>query len=418
MPTTRRTFLKTSLGATTLLSMFPAAPSLLARAALAGPTQRGKEDTILVVVQLAGGNDGLNTVVPHADDHYARNRHTLRLHVKELQKIDASLGFHPGMPAVARLFHEQLLTVVQGVGYPNPNQAHETSMRIWQTGHPSEPACETGWLGRAADLLYRSGKADVPAAFIGQIPLPFTLNAQTAIIPSAVSLKDCLLRSLPGPGAETLDLASVAQLSRRERADALLEFMQQSTAASYAMHRKLAEAARKPANVEYPSLGLAQSLRAVAQGIRAEVGVRIFMTELGGAEPGGFDNHANQRDNHASLLRQLSQSLAAFVEDLRRDRLLDRVLLMTYSEFGRTLAENGRRGTDHGSAAPVFLTGGRLKGGLVGPHPTLDTIENGGGVKHHTDFRRLYATLLDGWLGLDSLTILGGRFDPLDLIRG
>ena len=161
---------------------------------------------------------------------------------------------------------------------------------------------------------------------------------------------------------------------------------------------------------------LARMFCIIAQLIRAEVGIRIYYTELGGEEPGGFDNHANQRDNHAALLRQLSDSVAAFVLDLRRDRLLHRVLLMTFSEFGRTLAENGRRGTDHGSAAPMFLAGGKLKGGLVGPHPSLTALENGG-PKHHTDFRRVYATVLDRWLGLDSQAVLGGKFEPLDLLQ-
>ena len=137
------------------------------------------------------------------------------------------------------------------------------------------------------------------------------------------------------------------------------------------------------------------------------MGLRIVHTELGGEEPGGFDNHANQPDNHAALLHHLSESLAAFVRDLKRDGLLDRVLLLTFSEFGRTVHENGRRGTDHGSAAPLFLVGGKAAGGLVGPHPKLSELEGGGGLKHHTDFRRVYATLLEGWLGLDSVPVLG-----------
>ena len=156
-------------------------------------------------------------------------------------------------------------------------------------------------------------------------------------------------------------------------------------------------------------------LRTIAQLIRADLGIRIFFTELGGGDIGGFDNHANQRDNHAAVLNQLSESVAAFVGDLARDKLLDRVLLMTFSEFGRTLVENGRRGTDHGEAAPAFLAGGRVKGGLTGPHPSMTELENGG-PKHHTDFRRVYATVLDRWLGIDSEPVLGGKFQPLDVL--
>jgi uncharacterized protein (DUF1501 family) len=146
------------------------------------------------------------------------------------------------------------------------------------------------------------------------------------------------------------------------------------------------------------------------------VGVRIVCTDLAGGGIGPFDNHAGQAPNHAALLEQLSQSVAAFLEDLKRDRLLDRVLLMTYSEFGRTIRENGRRGTDHGAAAPMFLAGGRVKGGLVGKHPNLTDLENGG-QKHHTDFRRVYATVLERWLGLDSAPILGRKFELLDVLR-
>ena len=148
--------------------------------------------------------------------------------------------------------------------------------------------------------------------------------------------------------------------------------------------------------------------------IRAEVGIRIFFAELGGGGIGGFDNHANQRDNHASVLAQLSDSVADFADDLARHKCLQRVCLMTFSEFGRTLSENGRRGTGHGAAAPVFLVGGRLRAGLIGKHPSLTDLDQDA-PKFHTDFRRLYATVLDDWLGLDSRAVLGAKFETLDL---
>jgi uncharacterized protein (DUF1501 family) len=442
MPANRRDFLRRALGASTLLGMFPTVPEFLCRAARAAGLERPGGDTILVVVQLAGGNDGLNTIVPYADDHYARSRHTLRLTGKDVLRIDPLLGFHPGMPAFARLFQEGRLTVVQGVGYPHPNQSHETSMRIWQTARPEDPAAQTGWLGGAADVLWDAGQADVPAMYVGQIAQPFTLHARTAIVPSIRAAEDCTLRAPPGgggadrglPPGETgaaegdspIFVARQASSDRhavtaakigtvpRERPRTLLEHVERAAAAARVASRRIEQAVEAPTAVEYPPLPLAAMLRAIAQLIRADVGIRIYHTELGGEEPGGFDNHANQRDNHASLLRQLSQSVGAFVDDLWRAGLLDRVLLMTFSEFGRTLAENGRRGTDHGSAAPMFLAGGKLRGGLAGPHPDLSETDQGG-VRHHTDFRRVYATVLDRWLGLDSRAILGGQFAPLDL---
>jgi uncharacterized protein (DUF1501 family) len=152
----------------------------------------------------------------------------------------------------------------------------------------------------------------------------------------------------------------------------------------------------------------------VSQFIRADIGIRIYLVELGGVSPGTFDNHANQAQNQAVVLRELSDSVAAFSDDLGRDKLLDRVLLMTYSEFGRTLTENGRHGTGHGVAAPVFLIGGKLKGGLVGAHPSLTDLE-ADAPKSHTDFRSVYATALDTWLGIPSEPILGGRYTPLEV---
>ncbi|MCX6911441.1 MAG: DUF1501 domain-containing protein, partial [Verrucomicrobia bacterium] len=167
---------------------------------------------------------------------------------------------------------------------------------------------------------------------------------------------------------------------------------------------------------DYPQFVLAEELCAIAQLIRADLGVRIFFTELGGGNIGGFDNHAGQLGNHCSLVHQLSESVAAFIRDLQRDKLHERVLLMTFSEFGRSVRENGRRGTDHGLAQPVFLAGGRLKGGLCGAHPSLTDVDKDG-LKFHTDFRRVYATALDRWLGLDSRGVLNASFEPLDVLK-
>jgi uncharacterized protein (DUF1501 family) len=165
----------------------------------------------------------------------------------------------------------------------------------------------------------------------------------------------------------------------------------------------------------YPDLPLAQSFRTVSQLIRADLGIRIYLVEQGGASPGEFDNHANQAVNHAVSLRELSQSIGAFCGDLAGHHLLDRVLLMTFSEFGRTLTENGRHGTGHGAAAPVFLAGGGVKPGLIGPHPSLADLDNDA-LKPHTDFRAVYATALESWLGIPAVPILGPGFSPLDVL--
>ena len=410
---TRRDFLKGTLGTSALLSLTSAMPNLLVRNTMAAALRNDDRNTILVIVQLSGGNDGLNTVVPYGDDEYTRNRPTLALPLKELHKIDSFLGFHPRMGAFMRLYKEGYLSIVQGVGYPNSDRSHDGAMRVWHTARPDQPACQTGWLGRALDSTWLPERTNTRAVFVGPIAQPFSLNAEHVIVPSIESPNDLTTNSMPGesqwkPGAK---------LPRAGKGNALLHFLQNCASNAYADSRRIEAVAKADANTaEYPSFRLAETLRTVAQLIRADIGIRIFFTEFGGGGIGGFDNHANQLGNHCALLGQLSESLAAFIHDLKRDKLLDRILVMTISEFGRTVKENGRRGTGHGIAAPIFLAGGKLKSGLIGPHPSLIDLDDGA-MKFHTDFRRVYATVLDRWLGFDSLTVLGKRFEPLDILN-
>ncbi len=421
MKQSRRDFLRTSLGASILFSLGPPVPAVFAR--LAGATAPDKDGSVFVAIQLAGGNDGLNTVAPYADDDYARSRSTLRLTANEVHKIDDLLGFHPRMAGFMRLYEEGLLSVVQGVGYPNSDREHEGAMRNWQTARPGDVGCQTGWLGRAADLANGPDESHAPAAFVGQIPTPFVLNAERTVVPAVSSLDDYVPGVASGSQADAARrraLLDAAELPRGGDDGQLLGFAQRTALNAYAGADRVeaVAAARRAGRAgQYPPFQLAQNLSTVADLIRADLGIRVYVAELGGAGFGGFDNHANQRDNHAALLCELSESVAAFAHDLKGDGLLDRVLLMTFSEFGRTVAENGRRGTGHGAAAPVFLVGGRLKGGLVGPHPSLSDLENDGALRFHTDYRRVYATALDRWLGLDSEAALGARFEPLDVLR-
>ncbi len=413
MSYTRRNFLKATLGASTMLSLASGAPNLLLRAATAGAARQDNHDTVLVVVQLSGGNDGLNTVVPYADDEYARNRPTLRLQPKDVHKIDSYLGFHPRMEAFSRLYKEGHLSIVHGVGYPNSDRSHDVAMRHWHTAKPDDPNCQTGWLGRAADSVWHTNQKDTPAVFVGPIVQPFGLRAEHVIIPSIQSPDDLTIDPAPGESQPK----QAVELSRADKDNPLLNHLRDCTANARANSRRIEAAARASANkAEYPTFRLAETLHTVAKLIRADVGIRIFFTEVGGGGIGGFDNHANQLGNHCSLLHHLSESLAAFVDDLEKDKLLDRVLLMTISEFGRTVKENGRRGTGHGAAAPIFLAGGKLKSGLVGSHPSLTDLDNGA-MKFHTDFRRVYATVLDRWLGFKSQTVLDRQFELLDILN-
>jgi len=410
MSITRRRFLKVSLGGGALLASASSVPAfLLRRAASAAAVDANCGQRVLVVVQLSGGNDGLNTVVPYADDEYARNRPTLRLPVEQLHKIDLQLGFHPRMEAFSKLYKEGLLSVVQGVGCENLSRDHDAAMRVWHAATPDGASCPTGWLGRAADSVWDPDEGRITVAFVGAIKQPFAMNAVRVVVPSIRAAEDLTLDAMPGQSRRA------PEPTRSDGADPLLAFVRNGIRRSSANSRKIQAAAASTAGRSaYPGFGLAAHLRVIAQLIRAEVGIRVFLTELGGGGIGGFDNHANQLGNHCALLHQLSESIAAFVNDLRRDALLDRVALMTFSEFGRTVKENGRRGTGHGNAAPVFLSGGKLKGGLVGPHPSLTDLDDGA-LKCHTDFRRVYATVLDRWLGFDGTKTLGGRFDALDV---
>ena len=409
---TRRDFLKATMGAPILLSLKSMASNPLVRAASAIVPQREECDTVLVVLQLSGGNDGLNTVVPYGDDEYARNRPTLSLPPKDIHKIDSLIGFHPRMAALMRLYKEGHLSIIQGVGYPNMDRSHDGAMRIWHTADPNRPNRQTGWMGRAADCIRPLNITTVPAVFVGPIACPFGLNAEHAIVPSIKSADALTIKPTYGES----QWRYMAGLPRRHKDNTLLHFLQDRTLQADDFSKRIEAVVQNPANsAEYPSFGLAGNLRTIAQLIRADVGIRIFFAELGGGGIGGFDNHANQLGNHCALLHQLSESLAAFIDDLKSDKLLDRVLLMTFSEFGRTVRENGRRGTGHGAAAPIFLAGGRLKQNLVGAHPSLTDLDNGA-LKFHTDFRSVYATVLDKWLGFESRIILDKQYELLDIL--
>jgi uncharacterized protein (DUF1501 family) len=395
-----------------LLSMSGAAPTFLARAARAaasaGKAGDDRRDTVLVVLQLSGGNDGFNSVVPYADDAYGRSRTTLRLTAKEVLKIDDYSGLHPKMAGFSRLLKEGRLSILQGVGYPKSDRDHERAMKDWHTARPDDRQCPTGWVGRAIDAAARRNPASVPGVFVGPIARPFALAARETIVPSIASAQELTMNRDIAP-------AAAGAATQTAGANPLEAHLRQCTAAACDMSRRVrAVLADAPGAGQYPPQGLATELKTVSELIRAELGIRVFFTELGGGGLGGFDNHASQRDNHAALLKQLSDSVAAFADDLARHKYLDRVVLMTFSEFGRSLSENGRRGTDHGAAAPMFLMGGRVRPGLIGERSNLANLDQDA-PRSTIDFRRLYATVLERWLGFDSEAALGAKFEPLDL---
>jgi uncharacterized protein (DUF1501 family) len=372
-----------------------------------------------VVLQLTGGNDGLNTVVPWESDEYARSRATLRLRPDQVLKVGSSLGFHPEMEAFQELHEKGRLCVVHGVGYPGSSRDHDAALRDWHTARPGDEACPTGWAGRVADLRTLQDPSSASAAFLGPIEEPFAINSEGPAFPAIRSPGDLAMRGPAAPAEHEAHMRGVERACsqpRSEGASPLLEGARRALQVACAAGRRVEKTLASDAGGPYPDFQLSRALKGVAQLIRAELGVKIFFVELGGGGIGGFDTHANQGDNHGALLRQFSRSVAAFAEDLARDGLLDRTILMTFSEFGRTVAENGRRGTDHGAAAPIFVVGDKVKGGFHGDHPSLADLDQGG-LRVHTDFRRVYATVLEKWLGLDARPVLGGDFVPCDFLQ-
>jgi uncharacterized protein (DUF1501 family) len=412
MFTNRRRFLQSSLGAGGLISWSMSAPGFLARTAAAAPDARkaGARDTILVVLELTGGNDGLNTVIPFTDPEYAKLRPTLKQTPGEVKKINADLGLHPQLDGLAGLLEDQALCVVQGVGYPNPDQSHFRSMDIWQSGSTGPNPTE-GWVGKAL-----KGMPGVPSFHIkgSNDRAPLALDGAPARVPSITTLADFQLQMAAASGADKREQKTVIEGAvRGGNGPGLLDFVQRTARNTYASSQRLQEIGKNyEPKVPYPVTPLANRLKLAAQLIDGGLGARVFYLALD-----NFDTHSTQAPAHAALLSQLSGAVTAFFKDLAARGQRDRVLLMTFSEFGRRAKENGSKGTDHGSAAPMFLVGGAVKAGVVGRHPSLTELEMGN-LKHHTDFRQIYAAILDKWLGVSSKEVLGATFEHANVFKG
>ena len=407
----RRDFLRSSLAASTLVSMGAGTiPGFLDRSARAAADAPKDDGRVLVVVQLLGGNDGLNTVIPHKDDGYIKGRRALRIGSSQVAKITPEVGLHPSMGRMAKLCEDGKLAIVQGVGYPNPDRSHFRSMEIWETARTETGALETGWLGRALDAHPTPVGGDIAGLCVGSRTLPLALRAKKADVPSLDSLEQYRLRLGGDDASKRASRTAIDDVARAGRGDdPLLGFLRRSTLAAYDSSRRLEGIAQAKSAGAYPNFGLAKRLELIAQIIKAGFKTRIYYTTLD-----GFDTHANQLGTHAALLTELSDSLGAFHADLASAGQADRVAVLAFSEFGRRVAENASSGTDHGAAAPVFVLGPVAKAGLVGEHPSFDDLDDGD-LKHHTDFRRVYASLLDTWLGLPSAPIVGEGFAPIGL---
>jgi uncharacterized protein (DUF1501 family) len=407
MKSTRRHFLKSSVHGSLALGIGANLPPCLANASLLSKNN----DRVLVVIQLSGGNDGLNTVVPFKDPSYRAARPKLSISESDLLKVDDVHGFHPSLRGIRDLLDQGQLSVLHAVGYEKPNRSHFESMDIWHTCKRKDQRGSDGWLGRFLDQQSTGDRNDVTAMHLGNRKQPFALASKSVRVPTVKRLDEFQLLGTDRDALEQL-LQSEPPQNAHEATNELLGFLQSSTrGALLASRRVTAAASEYRSEVQYPTSGLAEKLRLVAQLVDAGLQTRVYYMQLD-----GFDTHASQPDTHAILLREWSDAVSAFINDLSKHGHDQRVCVMTFSEFGRRVAENASEGTDHGAAGPTFLCGGQLNAGLIGEPASLTDLQEGD-LKHNIDFRRIYATVLQDWMSADPRGILGGDFETLPLFK-
>jgi uncharacterized protein (DUF1501 family) len=382
----RRTFLKSS----SLLALAPTVPVFVTRTARAAET--AKDSRVLVVVQLDGGNDALNTLVPLKNETYQKLRPRLKIADKDAFKLSDEFGLHPSFRQADKLIKAGHLLAIPGVGYPNPNRSHFESMAIWHTAKTDpEEYKGYGWLGRALDTAGGDSYTitnDVPRALRGRRSAAIALTR----------LEDLTLA----------DAGTVKNATGPEAQQDLLAFVRRHAVDGTVAADKIAAMTKATDGGTYPNNGVGERLKLIARLLKADLGTRVFYTVQG-----GYDTHATQQFSHSNLLFEFAGAVNAFFADLQTAKLADRVTLLAFSEFGRTIKENGSAGTDHGTAGAVFLCGPKVKSGVIGTLPSLTELEKGE-PKMTTDFRRVYATVLSDWLGVKG-DVLGGSYETMNL---
>lgn len=411
MGITRRDFLKTSLVAAPMGAAMPAVFARTVAAAIDAQPAAAPGERVLVVVQLAGGNDGLNTVVPANDSRYYDLRGLVGIPQEDVLALNAQIGLHPALSSLKELWDEGHVAIVEGVGYPNPNYSHFVSMDIWENADPTGKALE-GWLGRYLAGIMPAQQAVVPSLAVDRSTPP-SMRAQGAQVAVVKDLASYAVQSDPqGQASASMRTAALAQLYEGAAgASPLALALEQTlqTAQESAVALALANRGYVP-SVDYPATPLGQGLSLVAKAIAGRVGLRV-----GHVSMGGFDTHAGQLPDHQALLTQVAEAIHAFYRDLQAHGLDRNVVLMTWTEFGRRVTANASGGTDHGSAGPQFVVGTPVKGGLYGERPSLADLDREN-LRYTTDFRSLYATLVEDWLGAPADLVLGGRFERLPLL--
>jgi len=417
---------KAVIGGAAVLGLGALAPAFLTRtahhlgAAPIAATTPGRTRS-LVVIQLGGGNDGMNTVVPYSNDLYYQNRPTISVSQTDVLHLSAEVGLNPNLTDLKGMYDQGHVAIIQGVGYPNPNRSHFRSTDIWTSAVPEKDE-HSGWLGRYVDAQCcgtdpKSGQPTPPTndflALDVQPSLSPAFWTQHALVPALDNL-DRFTYQTDSHHADQRDaeLAAFRAIYSKkpgsEAYEALLNHAGVTALdASETLHK--ATAAYQP-RVLFPTNPLANSLKTVAQLINADLGTRVYYVSMG-----GFDTHANQKKAQDTLLKTFGASLNAFLQELEASERMGDVMVMVFSEFGRRVHENGGRGTDHGTAAPMFVLGGGIKGGIYGSHPSLTDLDHGD-LKYSIDFRSVYATILHDWLEADPAQVLGSSFATINFV--
>jgi uncharacterized protein (DUF1501 family) len=416
---TRREFLYKGL---TIVAMGATAPSFLTRTALAlsNPFDIAQvtsrpgvpDDNVLVVIQMGGGNDGLNTVIPFGDDAYYRARPRLAIPRREVITLTSDLGLHPRMTKFKEMFDRGAVAIVQGVGYPNPSRSHFKSMEIWHTADPEGRTLRVGWIGRYFDS--KCPVCEQPTVGVNVGPsMPLAMRSAggqgtTLETPDAFQW----MPSMDGLGArEEMEIFKMLNAPAANE-PGTIDFLRHTAMNAVLSSEQVRDALRRyKGGIDYPNHRFAASLRLIAQMIAGKLPTKVYYAHMT-----GFDTHAGQQGVHDTLLEQLSTGVEAFYRDLEAQGNAERVITVAFSEFGRRVAENGSNGTDHGTAAPMFVFGKRVQPGLHGRQPSLADLVDGD-LKHNVDFRSVYATLLDRWLGADPSKILGGEFERVPFLQ-
>ena len=395
------------LGAVSGLTVVANTDHLFARALAQTPLSGlpGGDGRVLVLINLQGGNDGLNCVVPHGDSQYYSFRPTIGIARNDVLGINERIGFNPRMKSLKSMYDKGMVAVVQGVGYPDPDHSHFRSTEIWQTAVPDKYE-HTGWLGRYLDDAGLPNTNLFNGIAISQV-LPEALIARKTDVPSIPQINGYGLVSDRNKESRSAFASIVADKRLPFTSPYLSHVMEIEDHAQKGSEELPKLVAGYKTDASYPATPIGRSLALAAQIVGSKIGTRVLYVQHG-----SFDTHVNQKAVQDRLLAELSDALSAFYSDLGAHGNDKNVLTMTFSEFGRRVGENASRGTDHGEASPVFLIGGGVKGGIYGEYPDLNKL-NMGNLAFNTDFRSVYATVLEKWLGRPSSQILAGTFPTL-----